>query len=154
MAGVLKGLLAFDNATSHSYIELLVRYRTSFHNYSVGMKYGSELFKYLDRHWVTTNHCETGRSPKNGVSVYRVSRARGCSAYVRVFFLFPFFLLLFALLLTYVRVCFSCEGIRYACRGYGVGCNLPAVCVSCDTGSAATVATAFDAFEFSWKSFW
>ena len=69
MAGVLKGLLAFDNITSHSYIELLVRYRTSFHNYSVGMKYGSELFRYLDRHWVATNHCETGRSPKHGVSV-------------------------------------------------------------------------------------
>lgn len=68
VAGVLKGLLAFDNATAHSYTELLVRYRTSFHNYSVGMQYGSELFSYLDRHWINTNHCETGRSPKDGVS--------------------------------------------------------------------------------------
>lgn len=68
MAGVLKGLLAFDNATAHSYTELLVRYRTSFHNYSVGMHYGSNLFKYLDRHWINTNHCETGVSPKEGVS--------------------------------------------------------------------------------------
>lgn len=66
---VLKSLLDFDNATAHSYTELLVRYRTSFDNYSVGMKYGSDLFKYLDRHWITTNHCETGRSPKDGVSV-------------------------------------------------------------------------------------
>lgn len=69
VAGVLKGLLAFDNATAHSYTELLVRYRTSFHNYSVGMHYGSNLFKYLDRHWINTNHCETGVSPKEGVSV-------------------------------------------------------------------------------------
>lgn len=68
VAGVLKGLLAFDNATAHSYTELLVRYRTSFHNYSVGMHYGSNLFKYLDRHWINTNHCETGVSPKEGVS--------------------------------------------------------------------------------------
>lgn len=67
MAGVLKGLLAFDNATAHSYTELLVRYRTSFHNYSVGMHYGSDWFKYLDRHWINTNHCETGVSPKEGV---------------------------------------------------------------------------------------
>ncbi|CAM9268220.1 unnamed protein product, partial [Sphacelaria rigidula] len=51
----------------HSHTELLVRYRTSFHNYSVGMQYGSNLFLYLDRHWITTNHCETGRSPKDGV---------------------------------------------------------------------------------------
>lgn len=67
VAGVLKGLLAFDNATAHSYTELLVRYRTSFHNYSVGMHYGSNLFKYLDRHWINTNHCETGVSPTEGV---------------------------------------------------------------------------------------
>lgn len=69
VAGVLKGLLAFDNATAHSYTELLVRYRTSFHNYSVGMHYGSHLFKYLDRFWINTNHCETGVSPKEGVRV-------------------------------------------------------------------------------------
>lgn len=72
VAGVLKGLLAFDNATAHSYTELLVRYRTSFHNYSVGMHYGSNLFKYLDRHWINTNHCETGVSPKDGVRWFLV----------------------------------------------------------------------------------
>lgn len=83
VAGVLKGLLAFDNATAHSHTELLVRYRTSFHNYAVGMKYGSKLFKYLDRHWITTNHCETGRSPKNGVSVFLVGRSVGRSIFVR-----------------------------------------------------------------------
>ncbi|CAM9416688.1 unnamed protein product, partial [Ectocarpus fasciculatus] len=71
VAGVLKGLLAFDNATAHSYTELLVRYRTSFHNYSVGMHYGSDWFKYLDRHWINTNHCETGVSPKEGVYFVR-----------------------------------------------------------------------------------
>lgn len=69
VSGVLKGLLAFDNATAHSHTELLMRYRTTFHNYSEGMKYGSKLFAYLDRHWITTNHCETGRSPKDGVSL-------------------------------------------------------------------------------------
>ncbi|CAN0307610.1 unnamed protein product [Ascophyllum nodosum] len=66
-SGVLKGLLSFNNCTGHSNTDLLVRYSASFHNYSVGMKYGSDLFKYLDRHWITTNHCETGRSPKDGV---------------------------------------------------------------------------------------
>lgn len=77
MAGVLKGLLAFDNATAHSYTELLVRYRSSFHNYSVGMHYGSNLFKYLDRHWINTNHCETGVSPKEGVSAAAAVYRRG-----------------------------------------------------------------------------
>ena len=70
-SGVLKGLLSFNNCTGHSNTDLLVRYSASFHNYSVGMKYGSDLFKYLDRHWITTNHCETGRSPKDGVSLMK-----------------------------------------------------------------------------------
>ena len=81
VAGVLKGLLAFDNATAHSYTELLVRYRTSFHNYSIGMHYGSNLFKYLDRHWIKTNHCETGVSPKEGVSV--AAAAAWCAVVAR-----------------------------------------------------------------------
>ncbi|CAM9475435.1 unnamed protein product, partial [Choristocarpus tenellus] len=74
VAGVLKGLLTFDNATNRSSTDLLVRYRIAFTNYSTGMRYGAELFMYLDRHWINTNHCETGRSPKDGVYyVYEMS---------------------------------------------------------------------------------
>ncbi|CAM9125978.1 unnamed protein product [Chrysoparadoxa australica] len=65
--GVLRGLQTFDEATAHGSTDLLVRYRDAFENYSTGMKYGAELFAYLDRHWIKTNHCETGSSPKDGV---------------------------------------------------------------------------------------
>ncbi len=40
---------------------------TSFITPIEGMTYGSHLFSHLDRPWITSNHCDTGRSPKEGV---------------------------------------------------------------------------------------
>jgi hypothetical protein len=72
--GVLGELQAYEKSTGHGGIDLLIRYRDSFENYSTGMKYGSELFKYLDRQWINTNHCDTGKSPREGVYyVYEMS---------------------------------------------------------------------------------
>ncbi|CAM9386669.1 unnamed protein product, partial [Phaeothamnion confervicola] len=63
---VKRRLMAYDAGRS-SHTELLARYRDAFENYAEGMRYGSKLFAYLDRHWIATNHCETGRSPRDGV---------------------------------------------------------------------------------------
>jgi hypothetical protein len=72
--GVLQGLLAYEACTSHCSLDLLSRYRDAFDNYATGMHYGSQLFAYLDRHWVATNHCEMGRSPQDGVyTVYEMA---------------------------------------------------------------------------------
>ncbi|CAN0343755.1 unnamed protein product, partial [Discosporangium mesarthrocarpum] len=67
VSNILKGLLSYEHATTRGATDLLVRYQAAFTSYSVGMSYGAEIFKYLDRHWIFTNHCETGQSPKDGV---------------------------------------------------------------------------------------
>ncbi|KAG5180870.1 Cullin [Tribonema minus] len=72
--GVLQGLLAYEACTAHCSLDLLARYRGAFDNYATGMGYAADIFSYLDRHWVATNHCETGRSPQDGVyTVYEMA---------------------------------------------------------------------------------
>ncbi|TMW60747.1 hypothetical protein Poli38472_000789 [Pythium oligandrum] len=48
-------------------IEFLKRYYTSFQSFSTGVTYISELFRYLNRYWITYSHCETGQAPVPGV---------------------------------------------------------------------------------------
>lgn len=48
-------------------IEFIDRYCRSFKEYSTGAGYSSELFRYLNRYWITYSHCETGQAPVPGV---------------------------------------------------------------------------------------
>jgi hypothetical protein len=47
--------------------EFLTTYCTSFRDFYTGAGYSSELFRYLNRYWVTYSHCETGQAPVPGV---------------------------------------------------------------------------------------
>lgn len=54
--------------------QFLRSYYQQFERYSSGMKYGAELFTYLNRYWIKQAHEETGQTPIAGVlPVYEVS---------------------------------------------------------------------------------
>ncbi|KAI9995988.1 hypothetical protein PInf_013166 [Phytophthora infestans] len=47
--------------------EFLNHYCTSFEAFTTGTSYISELFRYLNRYWISYSHCETGQAPVPGV---------------------------------------------------------------------------------------
>ncbi|CEG42172.1 cullin family [Plasmopara halstedii] len=47
--------------------EFLALYCTSFEAFTTGTSYISELFRYLNRYWISYSHCKTGQAPVPGV---------------------------------------------------------------------------------------
>lgn len=47
--------------------EFLIHYCTSFEAFTTGTSYISELFRYLNRYWISYSHCKTGQAPVPGV---------------------------------------------------------------------------------------
>ncbi|CAI5730491.1 unnamed protein product [Hyaloperonospora brassicae] len=45
----------------------LRRYCSAFESFATGTNYISELFRYLNRYWISYSHCETGHAPVPGV---------------------------------------------------------------------------------------
>ncbi|DAZ99781.1 TPA: hypothetical protein N0F65_001290 [Lagenidium giganteum] len=48
-------------------VEFLKKYCTAFQAFTTGSSYISELFRYLNRYWISYSHCETGQAPVPGV---------------------------------------------------------------------------------------
>ncbi|KAL4096248.1 hypothetical protein PRIC1_009610 [Phytophthora ramorum] len=59
---ILKELNAIDGEP-----EFLKHYCASFESFATGTHYISELFRYLNRYWISYSHCETGQAPVPGV---------------------------------------------------------------------------------------
>ncbi|KAG6609646.1 putative Cullin family protein [Phytophthora cinnamomi] len=59
---ILKELNAIDGEP-----EFLSHYCASFEAFATGTSYISELFRYLNRYWISYSHCETGQAPVPGV---------------------------------------------------------------------------------------
>ncbi|OWZ23265.1 Cullin family protein [Phytophthora megakarya] len=51
----------------HGEPEFLTHYCASFEAFATGTSYISELFRYLNRYWISYSHCETGQAPVPGV---------------------------------------------------------------------------------------
>lgn len=45
----------------------LKKYCMGFEQYSIGMKYGADMFSYLDRYWIRENHFDVGENPTEHV---------------------------------------------------------------------------------------
>ncbi|CAI5728358.1 unnamed protein product [Peronospora destructor] len=59
---ILSELNAIDGEPTFLY-----HYCSSFESFATGTNYISELFRYLNRYWISYSHCETGRAPVPGV---------------------------------------------------------------------------------------
>ncbi|KAK1948483.1 Cullin-1 [Phytophthora citrophthora] len=60
--------------------EFLNHYCTSFEAFTTGTSYISELFRYLNRYWISYSHCETGQAPVPGV--YPVTEVNALSLHI------------------------------------------------------------------------
>ncbi|CAH0491026.1 unnamed protein product [Peronospora farinosa] len=59
---ILNKLNAIDGEAAFLY-----HYCSSFESFATGTNYISELFRYLNRYWISYSHCETGHAPVPGV---------------------------------------------------------------------------------------
>ncbi|KAJ0401237.1 hypothetical protein ATCC90586_001053 [Pythium insidiosum] len=48
-------------------VEFLQAYCSQFRSFTTGTSYISELFRYLNRYWISYSHCESGQAPVPGV---------------------------------------------------------------------------------------